>query len=181
MSLFSVMMLGSALAGSTEEQEVGGARVYGGVRAGLAVPTGYKGLATNYSVEVGALTKGGNQLGLRFLWTPNPPDVYGASTPNQAFGPVLAWAYQFHVAPRFDLGPAIAVGAAFGTAPDTGENVILPALSAGISARGHLPIGGGASLAIGPEIGFIPTIVAPLMALNITYIGPRPKPATDPE
>lgn len=182
MSMLSLLTLGAALAAGSEEQEVGGARVYGGARVGLAVPTGYKGMATSYGVEMGALAKSGNQLGLRFIWTPNPPDVYGDNTPDQAFGPVLAWSYNIRVAPRFELGPAIALGASFGQAPEgspqDGENKILPAISAGIGARGLIPMGGGSALAIGPEIGFIPTILAPLIALNITVIGPKPK-ATD--
>lgn len=178
MTLLSILALCTALAASDEEQQVGGARVYGAARAGVAVPTGYKGLATSYSAEMGAMAKNGNQLGLRFLWTPSPPDVYGDDTPTNAFGPVLAWSYNIRVAPRFEMGPAVAIGAAFGQGATTGENKILPALSAGIHARARIPMGGGNTLAIGPEIGFIPTILAPLIALDITYIGPKPKQGT---
>jgi hypothetical protein len=127
-------------------------------------------------VEAGALFKDGNQIGLRIVYLPYPPKVFGESTPEQAFGPVFTWAYCVRVAPKLDLMPSVGLGAAFGAAPDTQENKVLPYLQVGLGIRGRITNPKGGALAIGPEIGLVPTILAPYVALNISYIGPKPTP-----
>lgn len=163
------LLLSSALA--AEERPPGDARVYGAARAALSVPLGYTGFATSYGAEVGAITAVGNQIGLRVLWTPNPPDVYGADTPDNAFGPVLNLAHHFRVAPSFDLSPTLALGAVFGPSPEDGTNMVLPAIQIGLGARFRIATGDG-YLAIGPELGVIPTLGAPVMALNVAWVAP---------
>lgn len=169
-----LLLLGTALAAPDDEPPPGDARVYVAARAAAAVPVGYKGIAQSYGVEIGALTSPGNQIGLRLLWTPWPTEVYGPSTPDQAFGPVLVLAHQFRLAPRFEMVPTLAFGAVFGQDTDTKENVVLPALQIGLGARGRVPLGRDTSLGIGPEIGFIPTLLAPTVALNLSWFGAKP-------
>ena len=162
----------SALAASPDTQ--GGAAVYSSLRASVAVPTGYQGFATSYSAEVGAMFHDGNQLGLRFAWLPNPPDVYGAATPPQAVGPVAVWAYNAHITPTVDLAPSAALGAVFGQSPTTGNNKVLPYVQGGLAMRLRFPLPGGATIGAAPEIGFVPTILAPYMAFSVAYIGAPP-------
>lgn len=174
----TLLLLAHSALATDAAQEPGGARIYGSARGTVAVPTGYKGLASSYSLEVGALFRSGNQLGLRFAYLPYPPDVYGAETPEHAFGPVIAWAYQIRVSPTVDLGPTIGLGAVFGPAPDTGENKVLPYIQAGVGMRARVPLSSGGAFAVGPEIGIVPTILAPYVALNLSLVGPRPTPVS---
>lgn len=180
MSLLTTLLLATQLAFATTEkaQEPGGARLYGTARGTVAVPTGYVGIAQSYSLEVGALFRSGNQLGLRIAYLPWPPDVYGKATPDHAVGPVVAWAYNIRVSPRVDITPSVGLGAVFGPAANTGENKVLPYIQAGLGMRGRIPTSTGGAVAIGPEIGLVPTILAPYVALNVSMIGARPNPVT---
>lgn len=155
-------------------QKVGGAKVYASARGTVAVPTGYLGLATSYSIEGGAQFKDGNKVGIRLAYVPNPPDVYGASTPDVAVGPVFVWGYSLRVAPRIDFEPTIGLGALFGADPTNGVNIVLPYIQGGLSIRGRIPTQDGSSITIGPEIGFVPTILAPYIALSVGFLGHPP-------
>ena len=180
--LASLLLLAhTAFAAPEAEQKAGAARLYGTVRANLAVPTGYTGLAQSYSAEVGALFRSGNQLGLRFAYVPYAPNVYGQDTPDHAVGPVVVWAYNFRVSPRLDLYPAVGLGAVFGPSPKTTENMVMPYIQAGLGLRGRIPMSNGGAIAIGPEFGFVPTILAPYAAVNLTMIGPKPAPVNRDE
>ena len=181
--MLSALVLLTALAtaaepSSTPASDAGSARVYGTARASVAVPTGYVGLAQSYSVEAGALFTDHNQVGIRLAYVPYPPDVYGSDTPNQAAGPVLTWAYQFPVSPRVDITPALAVGAVFGPGAESQENKVLPYLQAGLGLRAKIPTAGGGAVALGPEVGFVPTLIAPYVAANVTVIGRAPQPSS---
>ncbi len=178
LSLLLGVLLRPAFAADTE-QEVGGARVYGSARATVAVPTGYVGLASSYSVEGGAQFKDGNKVGIRLAYVPNPPDVYGDATPNHAAGPVFVWGYVLRVAPRLDFEPTVGVGALFGPNPNTGVNKVLPYIQGGLAMRARLPLASGAAVSIGPEIGFVPTILAPYIALSVGGIGKKVSPLTE--
>jgi len=183
MSLLSALyLLASVALAAPAEPQPGGARVYGALRGTLAVPTGYAGLATSYGAEVGALFRDGHQVGLRLAYVPSPPDVYGPrGTPDHAAGPVATWAYNVRVAPRFDIAPTVGVGAMFGPSPETQVNVVLPYIQAGLSMRGRIPTSNGGAVALGPEIGFVPTILAPYVAINVALIGPKPTPIAPDE
>lgn len=157
-------------------RETAGARVYGTARATVAVPVNYTGIAQSYSVEAGAMFRDGNQFGIRLAYVPYPPDVYGKDTPDHSGGPVLAWAYHVRVAPRVDLTPTVAAGAVFGPSPATGVNKVLPYLQAGVGMRAKVPTPGGGAIAFGPEIGIVPTLLAPYIAGNLTLIGRAPNP-----
>jgi hypothetical protein len=174
LSLLLAVRSAAAATAADTEQATGEARMYATVRGSVAVPTGYKGLAQSYSLEAGALFKDGNQVGLRFAYLPSPPKVYGESTPNTAFGPVFTWAYCVRIAPKMDLTPTVGAGAVFGADPTSGENKVLPYLQVGLGLRGRITNARGGAMAIGPEIGFVPTILAPYVALNLSYIGPKP-------
>lgn len=169
-----LLCAGSAFA-ADPQPTIGGAQLYGDVRGSLAVPMNYTGTAQSYSAEVGALFRDGNQLGMRFVYVPDPPDVYGDETPKMAFGPVLSWAYSVRVARSFDLYPAIGLGAVFGQSPTTDMNKVLPYVQGGLGLRLRIPTANEGAVTLGPEIGFVPTIMAPYMAFNVGMIGQRPK------
>jgi hypothetical protein len=183
MSLLTTLLLlvHTAFAAPEAEQKAGSARLFGTVRANVAVPTGYTGIAQSYSAEVGALFRSGNQLGLRFAYVPYAPNVYGPNTPDHAVGPVVVWAYNIRVSPRLDLYPAVGLGAVFGPSPVNNENKVLPYIQAGLGLRGRIPMSNGGAIAIGPEVGFVPTILAPYAAINLTMIGPKPSPISRDE
>jgi hypothetical protein len=159
-------------------EPAGDARVYGTARGTLAVPPGYVGMTTSFSVEVGALFDHA-QVGLRLAYLPYPPKVYGDETPENAIGPVVTYAYNVHVSRRVDIFPTFGLGAVFGPNHLTKENMVLPYLQAGLGIRGLIPLDGGSdrggAVAIGPEIGIVPTILAPYLAVSFSLIGPRPK------
>lgn len=157
-----------------------GARVYGTGRASVAVPVNYRGVAQSHSAEVGAMFHDGNQFGIRLAYVPYPPNVYGEDTPNHAGGPVLVWAYHVRIAPRVDLTPTVGVGALFGPSPATGENQVLPYLQGGVGLRTKVPTAGGGAIAFGPEVGIVPTLLAPYIAANLTVIGRAPNPDATP-
>lgn len=163
---------------AAEPTETAGARVYGTARATVAVPVNYTGIAQSYSLEAGAMFRDGNQFGLRLAYVPYPPDVYGKDTPDHSGGPVLAWAYHIRVAPRVDMTPTVAAGAVFGPSPASGVNKVLPYLQAGVGLRAKVPTAGGGAVAFGPEVGLVPTLLAPYIAGNLTLIGRAPNPDT---
>lgn len=152
----------------------GKARVFGSTRASVAVPTGYTGVAQSYGAEIGAMFEDGNQLALRFAFVPNPPDVFGADTPNAALGPVVSWAYNIRVSRAFDLYPTACLGAVFGPSPATQVNMVLPYIQGGLGARARFTTASGSEVALGPEIGFVPTILAPYIGFNLGLIGAPP-------
>lgn len=181
--MFTALALLTTLALAAEpsptlDSDAGSARVYGTARGTVAVPTGYVGFAQSYSVEAGALFRDHNQVGIRLAYVPYAPEVYGADTPNQAAGPVLTWAYQFPVSPRVDITPSLAAGAVFGPGAESKENKVLPYLQAGLGLRAKIPTAGGGAVALGPEVGFVPTLVAPYVAANVTVIGRAPQPSS---
>ena len=147
------------------------ARLLTGVRASLAVPAGYAGLATSYSAEVGAQFKNGQSLALRLAFVPDPPDVYQAATPDFAMGPVVTWAYHVRVSSQLDVSPTVSLGAVFGASPVDQTNMVLPYVQGGLGMRYRVPLPNGGDFYIMPEAGIVPTILAPLVAINVGIIG----------
>jgi hypothetical protein len=172
----ALLLMASLALAEDSPTSPGKARVFGSTRASVAVPTGYTGVAQSYSAEVGAMFEDGNQLALRFAFVPQPPDVFGPDTPDAALGPVVSWAYNIRVARQFDLYPAACLGAVFGPAPTTKINMVLPYIQGGLGARARFKTASGSEVALGPEIGFVPTILAPYVGFNLGLIGAPPAP-----
>ena len=156
------------------------ARMISAGRASLAVPVGYEGFGTSYSAEIGAQFKSGQSLSLRLAFLPDPTQVYGAATPSFAMGPAVTWAYHVKVAPQLDVSPTVGLGAVFGVSPVDNTNVVLPYLQAGLGMRLRIPMPGDSEFYVMPELGIVPAILAPMIAVNIGVIG-KPPPAMPAE
>lgn len=159
------------LAAAAFAEEAPAARMIATTRGSVAVPADIRGVAQSFSAEVGAQFKGGQAVALRFALVPDPPDVLGADTPNLAAGPVFVWSYHVKVAPRFDISPSVGLGAVFGTSPASGENQVLPYIQGDVGLRYRVPLDSGAELAIMPSMGVVPTILAPMVALSVGFVG----------
>ncbi len=168
-SIALALLVTSALAEDAAPQPA--ARMLTGARASLAVPSGYAGLATSYSAEIGAQFKGGQSLALRLAFVPDPPAVYGAATPNFAMGPVVTWAYHVPVSPTLDISPTVGLGAVFGASPVDQTNVVLPYIQGGLGMRYRIPLPDNSEFYIMPEAGLVPAILAPMVAVNVGIIG----------
>lgn len=168
------LLLGLFASTANAKDEQPSARVIAGTRASLAIPAGYPGVAQSYSAEVGAQFRSGQQLTLRFIGTPNPPKVLGDDTPTVAFGPAVSWSYNVKISPRMDISPSVAVGALYGPSPETEINQVLLYLQGGLGMRLRIPTGDGSEMFIMPEVGIVPAILAPMMAVNVGFIGAPP-------
>lgn len=113
------------------------ARFFAGVRTGVAIPQGARGLAPTLGAEVGVAAKKGLGFGLHFLGAPSTPGVPGLNIErtDYAFGAALDMRFYIQTIEPATLYPTLAIGFLAGPSTATGQNVVLPVINPGFGTR----------------------------------------------
>lgn len=160
-----------ASSSSVEDEWTDGARFFGGIRGGLAVPPGGTGMAPTGGLELGVSAKKGVGFGLHVLGMNNPPriDPLGIPKTSWGFGAAADVRFYFQTVEPLTLYPTFSVGFLGGTDQNTGTNVVLPLFNPGFGARVKLD-----NMYVAFEIGAASFFI-PFVTMCIGWEPERPK------
>ncbi|MFZ5468619.1 MAG: hypothetical protein ACOZIN_04200 [Myxococcota bacterium] len=138
--LMFLLCTGSALASSNPpvvsdwaEQ----ARFFGGLRSGVAIPPGGRGLAPSMAVELGVAARRGVGFGLHLMGMANPPAVPSMriGKADYGLGAAADVRFYFQTVDPLTLYPTFSAGFLAGPETSTGTNAVLPLFNPGFGAR----------------------------------------------
>ena len=113
------------------------ARFFGGVRGGVAVPDGGRGVAPTMGIELGVSVPKGVGFGLHILTMSNTPGIpsMGIKETAWAVGAMADLRMYFQTVRPLSLYGTLAAGFMGGPARDNGRNEVLPMVNPGYGAR----------------------------------------------
>lgn len=145
-------------AGPTEWEQ--NARFFGGIRTGVGIPPGGRGVAPTMGFELGVAAERGFGFGLHLLSMLNPPSVPALNIPRASYGIGAAADLRlyFQSIEPLTLYGTLSAGFLAGPSAETGVNVVLPMLNPGFGARVKVTDTAYVAFEFGAAGGFIPFV-----------------------
>ncbi len=113
------------------------ANFYVGARAGVAIPSGAKGVAESGGLEIGVANDFGFGFGLHALWMNQPPGapLFNVPPSRWGLGAMADLRFYFPTVEPLTLYPTLSAGFVAGPSALDGTNAVLPLIDPGIGAR----------------------------------------------